>query len=87
LTNCVKPVGGPSTAVQPPSTNKVLPLHNSPHRRPHGALDVEIDGAVEILVGIVEDGLADVQPGRREGNIQAREFPAKFNRCQNRFIY
>jgi hypothetical protein len=26
LANCVRPVGGPSTAVQPPSTNKVLPL-------------------------------------------------------------
>ena len=26
LANCVRPVGGPSIPVQPPSTNNVLPL-------------------------------------------------------------
>jgi hypothetical protein len=38
---------------------------------PDGALDVEIDDAIDILLGIVEDGLADVQPRRRDRDIQA----------------
>src|SRR6185437_4892578 len=49
-------------------------------KEPHRTLDVEVDDTVEILLAVVEDGLADVEAGRRDCNIE----PAKFLQAAGR---
>lgn len=43
-------------------------------KEPHRAFDIEIDDAVEVLAGVVENRLADVQPRRGHRNIEAWKF-------------
>jgi hypothetical protein len=47
LTHCVRPVGGPSTAVQPPSTNNVVPPTLLSRPRPDLLIAVDRRGLCE----------------------------------------